>query len=205
MAARITVLGPGRERAAAEALALSHADYPAFRSVFPDPTRRARALLPFFAATVRDAIPFGAVHAALEDTRVLGTAVWLPPGAFPWSIRRQVAAMPSFLHVLSAYPTRFRTFMRYGMAAQAAHPTGDHWYLVVLGIRPEAQRRGLGTKLVEPVIERAARDGVECYLETSDRANVSFYQRLGFATVDDDLALVPGGPTHVAMRRDSAR
>ena len=41
----------------------SHANYPAFRHIFPDPHSRIRALRPFFAATVRDAIPFGGVYA----------------------------------------------------------------------------------------------------------------------------------------------
>ncbi len=71
----------------------------------------------------------------------------------------------------------------------------------MLGVRPDAQRRGLGSKLIEPVLRRADRDGVACYLETSDRANVAYYERFGFKVVDDALALVPNGPTHVAMRR----
>ena len=43
--------------------------------------------------------------------------------------------------------------------------------------------------------------GLAFFLETSDPANVGFYHRFGFDVVDDALALVPGGPTQVAMRR----
>ncbi len=67
--------------------------------------------------------------------------------------------------------------------------------------RPDHQRRGLGSLLVAPAIERADEDGLACYLETSDPRNVAFYQRFGFEVVDDALALVPGGSTHVPMRR----
>jgi ribosomal protein S18 acetylase RimI-like enzyme len=70
-----------------------------------------------------------------------------------------------------------------------------------MGIRPEAQRAGLGRRLLQSGLDLADRDRIDCYLETSDRANVGFYERFGFTVVDDDLALVPGGPTHVAMRR----
>ena len=55
--------------------------------------------------------------------------------------------------------------------------------------------------LLAPVLDRADREGLACFLETSDPANVGFYHRFGFDVVDDALALVPGGPTHVAMRR----
>lgn len=199
---RFTVLAPGQERAAGAALAASHAEYPAFCSLFPDPDRRARALLAFFTATVKDAINFGVVHAAFDGSTVIGAAVWLPPGGFPWSARRQAAAMPTFVRVFVAYPSRFATFISYGMAAQRAHPSDDHWYLVALGVRPGAQRTGLGTELLAPVLHRAGHDKASCYLETSDRCNVAFYERLGFRTVADDLALLPGGPAHVAMRRE---
>jgi GNAT superfamily N-acetyltransferase len=199
--ADIAVLQAGQERAAAAALAASHAGYPAFGAVFPDPARRRRALLPFFAATVRDAIPFGSVYAALDGPTVLAVAVWLPPGAFPWSAVRKARATPAFLRVFAADPRSFSRFARYGTNAERAHTSERHWYLEVLGVRPEAQRRGLGRQLIEPVLARADAEGLPCHLETSDRANVAYYERFGFTVVDDGLALVPDGPTHVAMRR----
>ena len=195
-------LSPREVTAAAEAFVASHGDYPAFRSVFPDPMRRRRALLPFFTATVGDAVRFGTVYAALDGTTVLGAGVWLPPGAFPWSVRRQAVAAPAFARVFAAYPTQFPTFMRYGISAQRAHPPGEHWYLVALGVRPEAQGAGIGRRLLTPVLDRADEERVACHLETSDRSNVGFYERLGFTIVDDDLKLVKGGPSHVSMRRE---
>ena len=71
----------------------------------------------------------------------------------------------------------------------------------VLGVRPGSQREGLGTRLIQPVLDRADADGDPCFLETSDRANVPYYERFGFSVIDDDLHLVPNGPSHVAMRR----
>ena len=50
-------------------------------------------------------------------------------------------------------------------------------------------------------VERADQAGLPCYLETSDPANIPFYERFGFSVSDASLALVPEGPTHVAMRR----
>lgn len=87
----------GQVDAAAAALTASHADYPAFCHVFPDARRRPCALAPFFRATVRDAVPFGAVQAAVENRAVLGVAVWLPPGTFPWSALRKARATRSFI------------------------------------------------------------------------------------------------------------
>ncbi len=202
--ARIIVLERGQENAAAEALVESHGDYPAFCHVFPDRQRRRRALMPFFRATARDAVAFGAVYAAMDAATVLAVAVWLPPGAFPWSAGRKARATPDFMRVLAADPRAFPRFSRYGANAERAHPREPHWYLEVLGVRPQFQRQGLGTRLIQPVLDRADKDGVPCVLETADRANVAYYQQFGFSIVDDDLHLVPNGPTHVGMRRPTS-
>jgi ribosomal protein S18 acetylase RimI-like enzyme len=109
--------------------------------------------------------------------------------------------MPYLLRVLAADPSHFSKFTRYGANVERAHPTDRHWYLVVAGVRPEAQRRGLGSRLMRNELEMADANGIPVYLETADPANVAFYQRFGFTVIDEALVLVPGGPTHVAMRR----
>lgn len=178
----------------------SHADYPAFTSIYPDRRTRAKVLEPFFFAAVRDAIPFGAVYAAVKDDVVLGIALWLPPGEFPWSPMRKFRATWAFTKVWAADRRGFVTFTRLGAASERNHPPDSHWSLEALGIRPEAQRQGIGSELVTPILERGDEEEIECYLETSDPANVAFYERFGFRVVAD-LPLIPDGPPHIAMRR----
>jgi GNAT superfamily N-acetyltransferase len=186
---------------AADVFASSHAEYPAWRHVFPDPGQRERALRVFFAATVRDALPFGAVDAAVADGQVLGIAVWLPPGGFPWSLARKLRSTPAMLGVLRAAPGRFPMFARLGANTERFHPTYPHWNLETLGVRREAQGRGIGTRLMPRGLARADQAGLPCYLTTAKRENVDFYERFGFAVASDALPLAPGGPTHWGMRR----
>jgi GNAT superfamily N-acetyltransferase len=199
--ASVVVLRPGQERAGAAAIAAGHANYPAFRSLFPDPKRRAKILPVFFEATVRDAIPYGSVLGVIGGDRIEATAVWLPPGRFPWTPWRKLRATPAFTRIMIAAPRAFRRFMRYGANVEAAHRDQEHWYLVVLSVRPECQRRGLGSLLIEPILERADRVGLPCSLETSDPANVAFYRRFGFEVTDPALAALPGGPALTTMGR----
>lgn len=198
---RIVRLAPGQHGEAAAVLAASHASYPAFRSVFPKHAQRSRALGLFFSATLRDAIAHGTVEAARTEDGFVGVAAWLPPGGFPWTLGRKLRATGTFARVLTAAPGSFGRFTRYGANAEEAHPLEPHWYLVVLGVRPEWQGRGVGGGLLRLALQRADRDELPCYLETSDPANVALYGRFGFEVVDDALQLVPGGPPHVAMRR----
>lgn len=192
--------------AAAAAISAGHADYPSFRYLFPDRRRRASALAPFFDATVRDAVGFGSVLCIRSGVRVDATAVWLPPGAFPWSLTRKLRVLPAMVRVCAAYPGAFRRFVQYGSRVEAHHRDADpSWYLVVLSVRPERQRRGLGGRLMAPILEKADREGVTCRLETADPKNVGYYQRFGFEVVGEPLEVLSGGPRLVSMRRLAPR
>jgi GNAT superfamily N-acetyltransferase len=201
-AVRIVLLAPEDASAAAAVLARSHADYPSFRNLFPERARRVRALEAMFTGIAGDAARLGSAYAAVsDDGGVSGVAIWLAPGRFPWSAWRQLRGAGWMLKVLLAAPGSFRAFMNTGANGARLHPRYPHWYLVTMGVDPAAQRIGLGGRLLEPVLEIADREGVDCYLETANHANVEYYARHGFVVENSSLQLVPDGPAHVAMRR----
>jgi GNAT superfamily N-acetyltransferase len=200
----VQALRRGQERAAADAIAAGHANYPSFRHFFPNDELRAKILPTFFRATVRDAVPFGSVLSAWTSDRVDAVAVWLPPGRFPWTPMRKLRATAAFLRIMAAAPRAFMPFARFGAGVEAAHRDAPHWYLVVMSVRPERQGQGLGKALVKPILERADYDGVACRLETADPNNIPFYQRLGFSVVDAAFAPIPGGPSLTTFHRSPA-
>jgi ribosomal protein S18 acetylase RimI-like enzyme len=199
---RIAVLSPAQAGAAGAVLARSHADYPSFRHLFPDPARRARALKATLSGIARDAARLGSAYGAIgDDGERYGVAIWLAPGRFPWSAWRQVRGAAWMLSVLRADPGSFRAFTRTGANAARLHPADPHWYLETMGVDPAVQRQGLGGRLIEPVLEIADRDQVDCYLETANPENAEYYVRHGFVVENATLQLVPSGPAHIAMRR----
>ena len=60
---------------------------------------------------------------------------------------------------------------------------------------------GIGRSLVEPVLQRADRDGVPAYLESSKERNIAFYARHGFE-VTGQIHTPRGGPTLWLMWRE---
>ena len=201
-ATRIVLLRPERASAAGAVLARSHADYPSFNHLFPEPARRARALKAMFTGITRDAARLESAYAAIAaDDSVLGVAVWLAPGRYPWSAWRQLRGAGWMLRVLRAAPSSFRAFMQTGANGARLHPRDSHWYLEAMGVDPAHQRRGLGGQLIEPALEIADRDQVECYLETARPENVDYYARYGFVVENRSLQVVPDGRAHIAMRR----
>jgi len=60
----------------------------------------------------------------------------------------------------------------------------EMWYLKILAIHPDYQRRGVGAKLLNWGLERARARGEKVYLEASRRGK-GLYTKLGFEHVGD--------------------
>lgn len=71
-------------------------------------------------------------------------------------------------------------------------------------MHPRSQLRGVGTQLIEPVLRRADEDRMPCYLQTSDPANVAYYERFGFAVTQPAIVTVPDGHRYIGMHRSAA-
>jgi ribosomal protein S18 acetylase RimI-like enzyme len=115
---------------------------------------------------------------------------------------RNLRALPSVLSVLRHAPGSFRDLVRFGSTVDAHFPKGERlWYLQVIGVSPETQGLGVGTRLMEPAIDLADREQVPCYLETSNPEAVPFYLRAGFEIDAKGVELMKGGPTYWLMTR----
>ncbi|MBB4661292.1 GNAT family N-acetyltransferase [Conexibacter arvalis] len=89
-----------------------------------------------------------------------------------------------------------------GVELLAAHaPSGEHWVLAAVGVRPERQGAGLGTRVLAPALAGFDRDGELAVLDTSSAANVRLYERLGFR-VAAEVEMPSDGPRVWLMRRE---
>ncbi|NUT31814.1 MAG: GNAT family N-acetyltransferase [Hamadaea sp.] len=195
---------PAEATAAAAPLARSHLDDPGMRAFFPEPRIRRKALDQVFGLTVRDAAPFGHVYAAVEDGRFLGTAAWLPPGAFPPSgLRRSLASAPPLLRIMRLSPRTVRAFVAFSMAAAKQAKGHRVWFLAGLGVDPRAQRGGVGGRLMAPVLDLADTRDEACWLNTQNEANLAYYQRFGFEVLTGPWR-AGAGPQSWTMVRPAA-
>jgi GNAT superfamily N-acetyltransferase len=183
---------------AGEALARAFFDDPLFVWGFPDAGRRARLLDWQMKALVRYGQRWGEVYTTPDSE---GAAVWLPPGD---TRMRPLRALRTgmWLFPFKAGLRDFRRFIRGVEHLEHFHNDieGPHHYLMVLGVEPDRQGRGVGSALIAPVLERARADGLPCYLETVKERNVTFYRKHGFEVVVE-TALPPDGPPAWTMLR----
>jgi len=163
---------------------------PLMRWVFPDDSTRVTSLRRWWGFSL-DHQPPGA---ELHGTRADGCAAyWQPPqnaadssaepdgagGGESDGRKAFVALMADLLGDLA--PSRMEALGTMHQARRAE----PHWYLAVLGTSPGQQGRGLGGKVLAPMLERCDRTGMLAYLESSNPANVGFYRRHGFEPHDE--------------------
>ena len=92
-----------------------------------------------------------------------------------------------------------------GRLTAGIHPAGRaHEYLWMIAVRPGRQGEGLGTALIEHVLERCDGAGLPAYLEASSARSRGLYERLGFACTGGGVDL-PEGPPMWPMWREPGR
>ena len=57
------------------------------------------------------------------------------------------------------------------------------WCLFALGVSKDYQRQGIGSSLIQPILERASCDDLPCYLFTQTEEAVKFYESNGFEVI----------------------
>ncbi len=79
-------------------------------------------------------------------------------------------------------------------------PKEPHLYLYMIGVRESGRGKGLGRKLMAPVLEACDRAGLPAYLENSNPRNHGFYAAQGFERLEI-FEPGPGAPPLEAMWR----
>jgi ribosomal protein S18 acetylase RimI-like enzyme len=185
----------GDVRSLATTLARAFHDDPVMTWLFGErPGPRLRRLRRYFASEARRHRRHGQVLVSSDRT---GAAFWDPPGLWRATWLQLLRSAPV---LLADVGLRMPRAIKALDLVDRAHPREHHWYLAVLGTDPPHQGRGVGTALVNPVLERCDREGLGAYLESSKPTNILYYERFGF-TVTGQIDL-PSGPPVWPMWRD---
>ncbi len=184
---------------AADDLAAAFVDDPIFNWFMREGAGRDAARRRFFRVILKEAaFPDGQIERPASGG---GAAVWLPSENLgPQPFQREVRALPMLLNATGL--SRFGRLLKLREAMDDKHPMErPHDYLWFLGVHPDAQGRGLGSRLLRSKTERMDAQGRCGFLETATPRNLSLYQRHGFEIVTD-YRPAPDGPLIWAMWRE---
>lgn len=168
------------------------------------PNERIRRLvLPrYLTSDLVDARRYGGLRVEEVDGSVAGALAFLPPGAYPIGALRQVRALLPLVTVAPIAVAAALEGQRGSSHNAARHRAHDepHYFLRAIGVDPSRQRKGIGSRLIQPVLDQADAEGVGCFLFTATEANAAWYNSLGFDT-DEVYRPTPRWPQVWAMWR----
>jgi GNAT superfamily N-acetyltransferase len=161
----------------ARTLAAAFFDDPIFGWLIGGSSRQLR-LERYFAIQLAHALADGGVWTA-DGLR--GAALCMPPGQWRLPPQLMIAHGGRFANVF-----RGRLPRAIGLLGtiEHRHLRGPHYYFANIGVAPEAQGQGLGSRLMRPTLDRCDEEGLPAYLEASSERNAALYERLGFACTD---------------------
>lgn len=195
-AGQVRLATPADAPALAAALTAAFSQDLLWSFLLAGPDRPARMQRLFEAILVHAHLPDGTVWCDAERDAV---AVWAPPGGWRAAGDRLANLHPLFAEVYGARAPTVADFLE---TVEEHHPDDpQHWYLSLLGTRPQARRRGLARAVLSPVLAACDTTGAPAYLEASDRANLAFYRGFGFGVVSE-LKPLARGPTVWPMWRE---
>jgi ribosomal protein S18 acetylase RimI-like enzyme len=177
-------------------LARAFDDDPIATFLMPSNRRRPFGLRAFFRIQMTtDFLPFGGVYTTDDHA---GAAMWAPPGKpMPAKLKELWSVLPVLPYVAGR---NFSRSLRFLAKIEAMHPKEPHWYLATLGTEPARQGQGVGSALLQPVLDRCDAEGTRAYLESSKEKNIPFYRRHGFEVTGE--VKLAGGPPLWTMWRD---
>lgn len=163
----------------------------------PDAASREERLRAFFRSELAE---IGFAHDLVFTTDDLaGACCWAPPERWRVPVSTTIREAPAMRAVFGRrLPLAFWSRLR----MERRHPPHPrHLYLAFVGVDPAAQGRGLGSRLMFPVLSRADSEGVGAYLEASTPRSRVLYERHGFDVVEE-MRLPMGGPALWRMWRE---
>jgi ribosomal protein S18 acetylase RimI-like enzyme len=162
---------PERESQVIHAMTLAFVRDPVMRWIYPEPEAYLTHFPGFTGAFGGPS--FRSETAWLSDD-LGGAAMWFPPGVSP-----DGEAVESHLNE-TVPPERIEALGATLGEMEAHHPDEPHWYLAVIGVDAAHQGKGLGASLMQEALARCDEAGLIAYLESSNPANISLYERHGF-------------------------
>jgi ribosomal protein S18 acetylase RimI-like enzyme len=147
---------------------------PAARWVYHAPDQYLRHMPRLFRALGASSFEIGAAHRSSDGA---GVAIWLPPGVHGDSAPVEAVIADSLAGDMQ------RDVGTVLERTEQYRPREPHWYLSLIGVEESHRNKGCGAALLEHGLHQCDREHRAAYLWSSNKQNISLYQRHGFEVV----------------------
>ena len=165
----------------AEVLSRAFYNDPYYLWIMPNGKKRLLQLQWWMKILLRYTLIYGSIHYT-DDNK--GVAMWVGPDK---PIIDDVKILSLGL-IMYPFKIGIRNFMRLLDISEQWNKEHKklnkrHYYLMVIGVEPEYQGKGIGSRLMQVGLKKADDEKLECYLETVTYEDVRFYMKHNFEII----------------------
>lgn len=132
-----------------------------------------------FEVPLKHSLKYGKVYCS--STNLEGIAAWLPSDNVNMNFFQLIrsGALFSALKLGNIIGKKIRDVFRMIIEDRDSNMKGPYIYLYAIGVSPEHQGKGIGSSLINKMIDSLPPE-LPIYLETESEQNVKLYEKLGF-------------------------
>jgi len=165
---------------AAQVLGESFIDYPIFSFILPERTYREKKIKFLFTFLINLGLLSGEVLAS--SNKMEGISIWID------SSSKKISAIKIFWYCLiplflRVNPMSAFRLIKIGLLREKIRKDilkGPYFLLDIIGVSPMHQNQGHARRIIESKLEEYDDQPKPCYLETSDKENITFYEKYNF-------------------------
>ena len=168
--------------------------------LFPEESERNKKLEVFFEANVEFGLSAGEVYGT---TSMLGCAVWMFPGDRTRArVNRPMVPAERLRPIFDseAYQ-RYEDFEHHMRDVHVGLHCPSYCLLLFLGVEEKQRCKGVGGRLIQPVLKYADEKSLPCVLDTMNEDNLPFYRKHGFTVCSEYCVCGSGPQTWTMIRR----
>ncbi|MDV4149953.1 GNAT family N-acetyltransferase [Clostridium sp. AL.422] len=174
--------------ASSDSIAKAFYDYPMFQHILADKLNHENIKL-FLKFLINYSILYGNAYASSKEME--GIILFTDFKDYKFNLIRSIrSGILPLMKIGGDAGKRFNEFDSFTLKTHKRIMKDNHQYIIMIGVNPSKQGQGYGKKLMLSVLKLAEENGQSCYLETHGEKNVSFYNKLGFKVVSEDI--LPG-------------
>lgn len=154
-----------------------------FSSFSTNKSKRMKYLIKTMNMTLGYSLKFGEVYATSQNLE--GVAAWLPHNNVKIPIWQYVrfGMIPVIIGVGKEVRKELLHYDKLSKKKHKEYANFPHLYLYNIAVDPEHQGKGWASVLMNPMLAKADKQQLPCYLESPER-NVSLYEHYGFKVIE---------------------
>jgi ribosomal protein S18 acetylase RimI-like enzyme len=169
---------------AAEMISRAFHDDPLYAYIIPDESDKEKYFPYIFKAYIWYCLQYGEVYASSSNLE--GIALWVPSEfAYITPERSKECGDDVFFYRLGKKYLERLSITSHANDVHEQLIKEPHTYLLTIAVDPKFQRKGIGRKLLLPMMEYLDENKLKCYLDTNKEPNVLYYQKFGFRVLKE--------------------